>query len=137
MTLVARLSCLVVLATVVGMVQAADSVLVFTTTERPVTESQKIKSQTYRLDDANNALRVLDRKLPGTFDAAYAELQKRMNAASGRAALESLDKSYQGVVLAWELGVERLPAIVFDRQYVVYGVTSVDKAAQLFKDVRR
>lgn len=39
-----------------------------------------------------------------------------------------LAESYRGVVAAWQLGLLRYPAVVFDSQYVVYGTASESEA---------
>ncbi|EGT3611599.1 TIGR03757 family integrating conjugative element protein [Morganella morganii] len=35
---------------------------------------------------------------------------------------------YQGLIRAWLLGVERVPAVVVDDQWVVYGLTDIHRA---------
>lgn len=39
-----------------------------------------------------------------------------------------LQQTYQGIIRAWQLGVERLPAVVVDDKWVVYGLTDIDRA---------
>lgn len=39
-----------------------------------------------------------------------------------------LQQAYQGVIRAWQLGVERIPAVVVDDKWVVYGATDIDRA---------
>jgi len=39
-----------------------------------------------------------------------------------------LADAYQGVIAAWQLGLSRYPAVVFDGQYVVYGTASESEA---------
>ncbi|WP_336844130.1 TIGR03757 family integrating conjugative element protein [Providencia rettgeri] len=39
-----------------------------------------------------------------------------------------LQQAYQGVIRAWQLGVERIPAVVVDDKWVVYGITDIDRA---------
>ncbi len=117
--------------------QASEPVLIFTTSQRPVVVSESVRSQTFELDRVDNSLRALDKGLSADFNAAYAQVQKRLNEAKGRESMGQLNRAYEGIVLAWELGVERLPAIVFKRQFVVYGVESVDIAAQLMKEAQK
>ncbi|MEY0162069.1 TIGR03757 family integrating conjugative element protein [Providencia rettgeri] len=39
-----------------------------------------------------------------------------------------LKQAYQGVIRAWQLGVERVPAVVVDDKWVIYGLTDVARA---------
>jgi len=38
------------------------------------------------------------------------------------------DPAYQGVADAWGLGIVKIPAVVVDRRYVVYGEPDVARA---------
>lgn len=42
--------------------------------------------------------------------------------------LANLTEAWRGLVDAWQLGVHTVPAVVVDRQYVVYGTTDVETA---------
>lgn len=44
---------------------------------------------------------------------------------------QELATVYRAVVRAWELGVTKVPAVVFDDKDVVYGTADVDQAAAL------
>ncbi|OTJ71748.1 hypothetical protein CAY98_34130 [Pseudomonas aeruginosa] len=46
-------------------------------------------------------------------------------------------KAQQDVADAWSLGVEKIPAVVVDRQYVVYGEPDVSRALELIAKARR
>lgn len=39
-----------------------------------------------------------------------------------------LQQAYQGIIRAWQLDVERVPAVVVDDKWVVYGLTDIDRA---------
>lgn len=45
-----------------------------------------------------------------------------------------LARAYQGIIRAWQLGVEFVPAVVVDDQWVVYGLTDIHRAQQ---DIRQ
>lgn len=61
----------------------------------------------------------------------------RARLRTGGAALQQrLAAAYQGVVDAWSLGVKRIPAVVVDRQYVVYGVPDVSRAVSIIDRYR-
>lgn len=44
---------------------------------------------------------------------------------------QQLASVYHDVIRAWELGVKKIPAVVFDNQDVVYGTADVAQAAAL------
>lgn len=45
--------------------------------------------------------------------------------------------AYQGVADAWSLGITKVPAVVVDRRYVVYGETDVARAVARIERHRR
>lgn len=45
--------------------------------------------------------------------------------------------AWQGVLKAWQLGIRKVPAVVFDYRDVVYGTTDIQRAAQLRAGSRR
>ncbi|WP_446939641.1 TIGR03757 family integrating conjugative element protein, partial [Pseudomonas aeruginosa] len=55
----------------------------------------------------------------------------------GRRLQAELVKAQQDVADAWSLGVEKIPAVVVDRQYVVYGEPDVSRALELIAKARR
>lgn len=44
-----------------------------------------------------------------------------------------LAQAYQGLLKAWQLGLEKYPAVVSDDRYVVYGTADVVVAEELFR----
>lgn len=44
--------------------------------------------------------------------------------------------AYQGVIEAWSLGITKIPAVVVDRRYVVYGEPDVNRAVSLIERYR-
>ncbi|MGR0116397.1 TIGR03757 family integrating conjugative element protein [Ralstonia pseudosolanacearum] len=62
--------------------------------------------------DPNLATRIVQQRLRGGTD----ELQRRLREA------------YQGVTEAWTLGITKIPAVVVDHRYVVYGESDVARA---------
>lgn len=49
---------------------------------------------------------------------------------------QALINAYQGVNKAWQLGITKLPAVVVNERYVVYGVSDVNQAMQLVKEYK-
>lgn len=64
---------------------------------------------------------------------ARAQVQRRLQADAHR----RLVQVYQDVAEAWRLGVDKIPAVVVDRRYVVYGETDVTRAVARVEQWRR
>jgi integrating conjugative element protein (TIGR03757 family) len=78
----------------------------------------------------------LSSKLPS--GPAQASLIVQLRLKHGGAELqERLANAYQGVIDAWSLGVIKIPAIVIDRRYVVYGETDTLRALARVEDYLR
>lgn len=67
--------------------------------------------------------------LPNNPEQAGAQLRQRLH-AGGDSLQQRLREAYQGVVDAWQLGITRIPAVVVDRRYVVYGEPDVARALE-------
>lgn len=48
-----------------------------------------------------------------------------------------LASAYQGITDAWSLGITKIPAVVVDRRYVVYGERDVTRALARIDEYRR
>jgi integrating conjugative element protein (TIGR03757 family) len=68
--------------------------------------------------------------LPSDPVQAAAIARERLE-AGGMKLQRRLQLAYQDVVEAWSLGVTKIPAVIVDRRYVVYGETDVDHAVSL------
>ncbi len=65
--------------------------------------------------------------LPADPDQAGAIVQQRL--LEGKETLQRrIGRAYQGVADAWGLGIAKVPAVVVDRRYVVYGEPDVARA---------
>ncbi|MBO7795474.1 TIGR03757 family integrating conjugative element protein [Burkholderia pseudomallei] len=60
----------------------------------------------------------LSRGLPTDSGKAVAEVRERLSAS---AITQQLADAYQDVTDAWRIGVTKIPAIVVDQRYVIYG----------------
>ena len=69
-----------------------STVLIFTTTEISVSESDRIASTTYELDMAQTLIDELGRDLPGELERAKQAIAKRMNSESGQVLMSRLRK---------------------------------------------
>lgn len=74
--------------------------------------------------------------LPTNPENAAAAVWQRM--AAGKKALHlRLSRAYQDVIDAWQLGVDRIPAVVVDQRYVVYGEHNLRRALSRIEAYRR
>jgi len=94
--------------------------------------SRRVKLRVYELDSINRLEATLSQVL--TADPGEAErivlqriqdLEARERARMGRAAI--------GLATAKQYGIDRYPAIVFDGEAVVYGVTDLQAALQRYR----
>ncbi|EDT2963642.1 TIGR03757 family integrating conjugative element protein [Salmonella enterica subsp. enterica] len=107
--------------------------LIYTTTDYPVTAADTEPGvQVLVLDEAQRLEQALFPALTGTSNAQQAEqqAQQRMQQADWKEAEARLTAAYQSLLSAWSLGVEKVPAVVFDDRYVVYGTTDIRLAQQ-------
>ncbi|KTT00718.1 hypothetical protein NS376_14810 [Pseudomonas oryzihabitans] len=80
------------------------------------------------LDAPERLEQQLSEGLPANPQQAAAIMQQRMRSASAQQLGRDLARAHQDVADAWSLGVTKLPAVVVDRQYVVYGQPDVAAA---------
>jgi integrating conjugative element protein (TIGR03757 family) len=87
--------------------------------------------------DAPSAIETgLSVQLPSEPRRAAAIARERL--VDGGAMLRArLAAACQGVVDAWSLGITKIPAVVVDGRYVVYGVPDVNEAVSLIERYRR
>ncbi|NBK54249.1 TIGR03757 family integrating conjugative element protein [Pseudomonas aeruginosa] len=120
--------CLSVLALFAALVfssaQAAD-VITFTDAQHPV--SNWGGARVVLLDAPAGLEASLNAQLPA--DPTQAEAIVRQRLAQGGAGLQQqLAAAYQGVADAWGLGIAKIPAVVVDRRFVIYGDLDVAHA---------
>ncbi|WP_232104448.1 TIGR03757 family integrating conjugative element protein [Pseudomonas oryzihabitans] len=80
------------------------------------------------LDVPERLEQKLSEGLPADPRQAAAIMQQRMRSASAQQLGRDLAKAHQDVADVWSLGVTKLPAVVVNRQYVVYGQPDVAAA---------
>jgi integrating conjugative element protein (TIGR03757 family) len=88
-----------------------------------------------RLDEPARYQAELSKDLPQDPAKASKLVQARLRSEGGQLN-RRLSTAYQGVVEAWSLGVLKLPAIVVDGRFVVYGDTDVTHALSLIQRYR-
>lgn len=111
----------------------AQDVLVFTDREHPI--EVPTGGRVFVLDAGPQIESALAADLPSDPLQAAAIVRNRLK--NGGAALERrLAAAYQAAADAWSLGVTKIPAVVVDRRYVVYGGTDVAAALERIRAYR-
>ncbi|MBF3411126.1 TIGR03757 family integrating conjugative element protein [Burkholderia pseudomallei] len=77
------------------------------------------------LDAPTQIEATLSQGLPANPSKAAAEVRERLG---NTAVTQQLTAAYQGVTDAWRIGVTKIPAVVVDQRYVVYGDPDVAHA---------
>lgn len=112
---------------------------VLTSTLGVASTDVRVFTDRHHLIEAPSDVRVIELDAPSRIEAelaanlpadpsrAAAIVRQRLN--DGGADLQRrLANAYQGVTDAWSLGITRIPAVVVDQRYVVYGDTDVSRA---------
>ncbi|VVM79891.1 hypothetical protein PS663_02264 [Pseudomonas fluorescens] len=81
-----------------------------------------------RLDDQQRLEELLSQHLPNDQRQAEATIQRYLATPAGKRLQSDLVQAQQGITDAWSVGVEKIPAVVVDRRYVVYGEADAAKA---------
>jgi len=112
---------------------AATDIWVITDRQYPVKSLPNVRL--IELDTPARIEAELAAQLPSDPDRAAEIAQQRLK--DGGAMLQQrLVTAYQGIVDAWSLGVTKIPAVVVDRRYVVYGDSDVTHALSLIEKHR-
>lgn len=88
------------------------------------------------LDEQQRLEEQLSRSLPTDPRQAATAVQRFMATPEGARLQADLARAQQGAADAWSTGVEKIPAVVVDRKYVVYGEADVATAARLIDQAR-
>ena len=109
---------------------AAESVLI-TDSRHPIATSKNIR--TLYLDLPATLEDELSANLPSDPEAAQATFNQRMTPELAA----RLTQAHQNVADAWSMGVTKIPAVVIDRRYVVYGESNIRRALERIEEHRR
>ena len=107
---------------------------VFTDSANPVTAPST--ARVILLDQQYHLETDLSRDLLPDQQQAAAIIHARLNSPSGKRLQSDLAKAQQDLTDAWSMGIEKIPAVVVDRRYVVYGEPDVAKALELINRAR-
>ena len=113
---------------------SAADVLVVTDSGHPVQPITGVR--VIELDLPTRIEAELTADLPADPGQAVDLAQQRLR-AGGQELQRRLGRAYQGVAEAWGLGIAKLPAVVVDRRYVVYGEPDVARAVARIESSRR
>ena len=118
--------------------QANDqaSVWVFTANRLPTLRNLGHADRVFILDHADNALRGLSFNNPGNEAQARDRAMVIIQSPQGQAAISRMRNSAEAIAVAWQHGIEKLPAVLVDERYVVYGVYDVESAVAQIVRVR-
>lgn len=122
-----------VLLLVTGNLVAAE-IWVMTDSRHPVA-SARTADRLILLDAAQDIENELAARLPSDQQQAVALVQQRLS-DDGNGLQQRLREAYRGVIDAWSLGVETVPAVIVDQRYVVYGITDLEQALILVERYR-
>ncbi len=71
--------------------------------------------------------------MPIREDDALVYWQDLMRSNNGKQLLADMKRASESLGIAYSIGLTELPAVVFDKTYVVYGTTDVSTALELYK----
>ncbi len=106
----------------------AQEVSLFTAEGLPAVANADYASQIYVLGDTRAALESLRFPYTGSEAAAMATASERLASPEGQRAIERLRTRANAAAMSRLLGIERLPAVLVEPGYVVYGVYDVAEA---------
>ncbi len=121
-------------ATALSQAAMAADVLVVTDSRHPV--QAPAGARVIELDQAGRIEAELSAGLPADSARAAAIVQQRLR-DGGQELQRRIARAYQDVADAWGLGIAKLPAVVVDRRYVVYGDADVARAVARIETHRR
>ena len=121
-------------ATALSQSAMAADVLVVTDSRRPV--QAPAGTRVIELDQAGRIEAELSAGLPADSARAAAIVQQRLR-DGGQDLQRRIARAYQDVADAWGLGIAKLPAVVVDRRYVVYGDADVSRAVARIETHRK
>lgn len=85
----------------------------------------------HRVDQVRVVRQALNENLPDNPEAARRHARQRLTDERRQALVDG----YEGLIRARRLGVEKVPAVVLDERYVVYGSTDLERAIAAYREV--
>ena len=125
----------IVLVTVNGIVSADDQPLVdvFTTSDLPIISDHQVdRLQVYEIDGIQQFEEQVSRGLSEDANTAKLQAIKRTTQLD-EGQKQQVQRAAVGLSKAMQYGIDRYPAIVFDGEAVVYGVTDLAEAMHRYR----
>ena len=114
-------------ACLAGPALAGPAIEVFTTAGEPAVNVPSGVA-VIELDAPGRLDAELSQDLPADPDVAAALMRERMSTPDWQETADRYADSYLGLARAWQLGLEKVPAVVIDGRYVIYGQPDVAEA---------
>lgn len=110
---------------------APRTIEVFIDSRTPVRNNHQ-STTVYRVDRIDWFQQALSKDLPSDPETAKQAALQRFQTMDAQISSE-LENAAKGLVQAMQYGIDRYPAIVFDGHVVVYGVTDLKAAIQIYE----
>ncbi len=101
---------------------------IITDRNHPVQAQAQAHVRTILLDESERLEAKLSEGLPANQQQAIAIMQQRLKSSDAQRLQRDLALAQQNLVDAWSMGVTKVPAVVVDRKFVVYGETDATAA---------
>jgi integrating conjugative element protein (TIGR03757 family) len=109
---------------------SAASILI-TTNQYPIATTKNIRTITLDLPE------IIEDEISANLPANPAEAQAVLAERLTPDLTAQITQSHQNVTDAWSMGITKVPAVVVDRKYVVYGETNVQRALDRIEEYQR
>ncbi|AAY96291.1 TIGR03757 family integrating conjugative element protein [Pseudomonas protegens] len=134
--LLARLQAATIICGSLALGNAHAEAWVVTDSAHPLIIPPGVEIRVILLDDQERLENQLSRNLPPSPQQAAIAAQRMVKSPEGVRLMEELAKVQQGLTDVWSAGVEKIPAVVVDRKYVVYGQPDVANALKVIERSR-
>ena len=111
-----------------------SSIEVFTDSRTPVRNNHS-SATVYKVDRIDLFQQALSEGLPSDPETAKQAALHRFQRMDSQISSE-LENTAKGLVQAMQYGIDRYPAIVFDGEIVVYGITDIQAATRMYEQWR-
>ncbi|KGQ52263.1 hypothetical protein IO46_06650 [Gallibacterium anatis] len=112
------------------------NITVFSTQAYPIQNAQ-LAQHLYHIDRVEQWEDALSQTLSSNPTQAENQAKAFFQHPDSQTKIRELQQAYQGLIIGWQMGIRKVPAVLFDSpqfgQGVIYGVTDVQYAIQLWK----
>ena len=135
---VTRRYALLITCAITGFASYADEVavphstVVITSDQFPLS-GVTVPHQLFNLDAVDRIEQRLGKNLPADEDKALALMKQRIAGVGQSQLNKELREAYQALILSMQYGLDRYPAVIFDQQVIVYGVTDLYAATKRYR----